>query len=230
MATINSSAIFPSIKFISTDSLGDVQEVVGTNAVASSLSFQTLTFTAVDAGVSGDDISIEILQGQAGAGVVGIEISVSESAITIKAENALGTYTEGDLQTAVDNNADASALVFVSVTNENDLLANGSLSATNLANGADATAPELDANADYILIKRTDIKGFEQSEEQDGRKLIWGIIDTASDLYETLTDSPENLTLVRGTKGVVNSGNNLRQTYTLQATYALAGLDLASEA
>ena len=229
MATINSSAIFPSIKFIETDSLGDIQEVVGTNASASSLSFQNLTFTAVDAGVDGDDITIEIQQGQAGAGVVGIEVSVSESAITIRSENALGTYTEGELKTAVDGNTDASALVSVSVTNANDLLTNGSITATNLANGADATAGELDASAEYILIKKTDLHDLESGENDDGRKLIWGIVHQASEAFASLTDAPENFTITRGNPVSVNSGANVRQTYTIQATYSLEGLDLQAE-
>lgn len=228
MATINSSAIFPSIKYLSTDADGDLDELVGDAGQASEATIDGIKYTAVTAGVAGDSITIELIEGQA---VTGVEVSASGNAVTIATELGASNYTLQDIADAFGV-ADASVtdLVGASITGVGTDAVSGTYNATNLASGQDATAPELDPNSDYIVIKRTDIKGFEQSEEQDGRKLIWGIIDTASDLYETLTDSPENLTLVRGNKGVVNSGNNLRQTYTLQATYALAGLDLASEA
>jgi hypothetical protein len=228
MATINSSAIFPSIKYLSTDADGDLDELVGDAGQASEATIDGIKYTAVTAGVAGDSITIELLEGQA---VTGVEVSASGNAVTIATELGASNYTLQDIADAFGL-ADASVtdLVGASITGVATDAISGTYTATNLASGQEPTAPELDPNSDYIVIKRTDIKGFEQSEEQDGRKLIWGILDKASDVYESLTDSPENLTLVRSSKGVVNSGNNLRQTYTLQATYALLSVDLASEA
>lgn len=228
MATINSSAIFPSIKYLSTDADGDLDELVGDAGLSSEATIDGIKYTAVTAGVAGDSITIELLEGQA---VTGVEVSASGNAVTIATELGASNYTLQDIADAFGL-ADASVtdLVGASITGVATDAISGTYTATNLASGQEPTAPELDPNSDYIVIKRTDIKGFEQSEEQDGRKLIWGILDKASDVYESLTDSPENLTLVRSSKGVVNSGNNLRQTYTLQATYALLSVDLASEA
>lgn len=228
MATINSSAIFPSIKYLSTDADGDLDELVGDAGQASEITIDGIKYTAVNAGVAGDSITIELSEGQA---VTGVEVSASGNAVTIATELGASNYTLQDIADAFGV-ADSSVtdLVGASITGVATDSISGTYSATNLANGQDPTAPELDPNSDYVVIKRTDIKGFEQSEEQDGRKLIWGILDTASDVYETLTDSPEKLTISRGSKSVVNNGTNLRQQYTIQATYALVGLDLASEA
>jgi hypothetical protein len=228
MATINSSAIFPSIKYLSTDADGDLDELVGDAGQASEATIDGIKYTAVTAGVAGDSITLELIEGQA---VTGVEVSASGNAVTIATEQGASNYTLQDVADAFGV-ADVSVtdLVGVSITGVATDAISGTYNATNLASGQEPTASELDPNSDYVVIKRTDIKGFEQSEETDGRKLIWGILDKASDVYESLTDSPENLTLVRGSKGVVNSGNNLRQTYTLQATYALLSVDLASEA
>lgn len=229
MATINSSAIFPSIKYLSTDADGDLDELVGSSAVASALTFQGLTFTAVTAGAGGNSLSVRVF-GSA-SGVTGVEVTANGNAVEIATELTLGSYTEGDIKTAFDGaGSDVTDIIELAVTNTATQMINGGLTTTLLTGGIDGTASELDPSSDYVVIKRSDIKGFEQSEETDGRKLIWGILDKASDVYESLTDSPENLTLVRSSKGVVNSGNNLRQTYTLQATYALLSVDLASEA
>lgn len=230
MATINSSAIFPSIKFISTDSLGDIQEVVGTSAVASSLTIDGLTFTADVAGVDGDNITIELIEGQASNGVVGVEFSASGNAITIATENGASTYTQGDVETAFGSApASVTDLVDLSVASSGTSLTS-TFSATNLANGADATSGDLEGNEDYILIKRTDLHDFNVGEENDGRKLLFGIVEKASDVYANLTDAPENLTLVRSAKSLINNGTLVRQTYTFTAQMVMGGLDLADEA
>ena len=232
MATINSSAIFPSIKFISTDSLGDVQEVVGTPASASSVTIDGLTFTADVAGVDGDLITIELIEGQASNGVVGVELSASGNAITIATENGASTYTRLDVVNGF-NNAPASVTDLVDLevpagTGATSLA--GTFSATNLAGGADATAGDLEASSEYILIKKSDLYDLGAGEDNDGRKLIYGFIHQASLAYDALTDSPDNLTLVRSNKSLVNNGSQIRQTYTITATLEPAQLDLASEA
>lgn len=230
MATINSSAIFPSIKFISTDALGDVQEVVGSSAVSSSATIDGLTFTAVDAGVDGDNITIELIEGQASNGVVGVEFSASGNAITIATENGASTYTQGDVETAFASApAGVTDLVGLSVASSGSSLV-GTFSATNLGGGADATEGDLEGNQEYILIKKSDLHDLTAGEEQDGRKLIWGIVNKASDVFESLTDAPENLTITRSTKSLVNNQSNLRQTYTIVATYEIGSVDLKGEA
>jgi hypothetical protein len=230
MATINSSAIFPSIKFISTDALGDVQEVVGSPAVSSFATIDGLTFTAVDAGVDGDNITIELIEGQASNGVVGVEFSVSGEAITIATENGAITYSQGDVENAFASApTGVSDLVGLSVASSGATLI-GTFSATNLANGQEESAGDLDASSDYILIKQSDLYDFETGEENDGRKLLFGIMERASEVYGNLTDPPENLTLVRSAKSLINNGTLVRQTYTLTAQMVMGGLDLAEEA
>ena len=230
MATINSSAIFPSIKFIATDALGDVQEVVGSSANSSTATIDGLTFTAVDAGVDGDNITIELIEGQASNGVVGVEFSASGNAITIATENGASTYTQGDVETAFASApVGVTDLVGLSVASSGSSLV-GTFSATNLAGGADATAGDLEGDEEYILIKKSDLHDLQAGEESDGRKLLWGILNKASDVYEELTDSPENLTLTRSNKSLVNSGANMRQTFTMVATYEIGSVDLKGEA
>ena len=231
MATINSSAIFPSIKFIATNGVGDIQELVGTIAVASSFTHEGLTFSAVEAGEAGDLITIEIKQGQAGAGVVGVEFSVSGTDVILAKENAFGTYVQSDITTGFAGAPSA-------VTDLINLSADGVTTLTNgiptgqqnLSGGEDATAGELEADSDYILLKRTDLHQLETSEQNDGRKLLWGITHKAEQIINALSDKPENLTITKSSASPVDSGSALRQVYTVAVKYAVENLDLKAEA
>lgn len=344
MATVNSTAIFPSIRFIETDSLGDLQEVVGSHATSASKTHDGLTFTAVNSGEAGNDISIaivedntatglgfsavgdaivltaesadlvpavsasitnegvtftadsagtggnaitlEVKQGQSGAGVTGIEFSATGNAILMSAELALENYTQGDVQTYFASAPSAvTDLVDISVADSGTSLTNaGTLSATNLSGGTDeisavtiasytqgqvqtafANAPtsvtdlvtlsiadggsnlvttltatnltggaeagsgSLDASSKYILIKQNELHDLADDETGDGRKLIWGILHQASNVFAGLSAQPTNFTIQKGSPIAIDGGSSLRQTYTVNATYALSGLDLKAE-
>jgi hypothetical protein len=343
MATVNSTAIFPSIKYIATDDLGDLQEVVGSYATNASKTHDGLTFTAVADGEAGNLVSIAIVEDESATGLSfdvtgeaitltaesapsvpevsatadslthdgvtytavnagansGITITISESqgadaisasgnAITIelddlvtnKTQGAISTlfasagtdvtdlitisvadsgtslattlssealtggtdlvpevpavtiasYTQGQVQTAFAGAGSAvTDLVSLSIVDGSTNLVS-TLTATNLTGGAEAQGGSLEANSKYILIKQSELHDLSDDETADGRKLIWGIIHKASEIFAGLSDPPANLTVTKGNPVAVNAGTALRQTYTVSATYALTGLDLQSEA
>ena len=107
---------------------------------------------------------------------MGVEFSVSGTAITIATENGASTYTRLDVVNGFASApAGVSDLVDLEVpagTGATNLA--GTFSATNLAGGADSTA-DLEASSEYILVKKSDLYDFEAGEDNDGRKLIYGI-------------------------------------------------------
>lgn len=348
MANIATNTLFPSAKFIATNANGDLQEAVGADATKASLTHSGLTFEAVNAGVAGNDIevqvvfyasvpsgnngstkqidyethvdgqhqlrvffnqqgtkssltqegvvysaknagvagdaiSIEIKQGQAGAGVTGIEFDATGNAIVVKTELALDNYTQGDVVTALASATQAiKDLIEITATSSGTSLTNaGTLSATNLAGGVDplqagsyttqdmvdafATAPQaikdeinvttangssvfgtymnkanlaggqdavagdLDSDSDYVLIKQSDIYDLEATETADARKMVWGIIHNASEIWGQQTTQPDSLQIVRSAVSSTDQGLALKQTYTITAKYSISGLDLKAE-
>lgn len=141
----------------------------------------------------------------------------------------IASYTQSQVQTAFSS-ADASlaSLVTLSITDSGASLASV-LSRTEFNGDASVTA-DLDANADYILIKRTDLHDLSNTEQNDGRKFLWGILHQSESILNALGSKPENFTLSKGNPTSVNSGSALRQTYTANATYGIANLDLKDEA
>jgi hypothetical protein len=85
MATVNTTTVYPSAKFISTDSLGDLQETVATPATKASLTHNGLIFQAVTAGSDGNLISLEIVGDN---NATGLAFSGVGNAITLTAETA----------------------------------------------------------------------------------------------------------------------------------------------
>lgn len=339
MATVNSNAIFPSVKFISTDGSGDLQEVVAEPAVSAKKIHDGVTYTAVASGADGNDVSIEIVednnasglvfsaiesavtltaesadavsasltqegvtysadtggvagnsitleikQGQSGAGVTGIEFSISGTDIVMSAELALENYTQGDVVTALNSAPQAvQDLINASAENSGTSLTNaGTLSATNLSGGVDAVtiasytqgdvqtafagadssvtdvisvstenassslvstlvaenlsggtdevASDLEADAKYVMIKQSDLHDLDDTEVGDGRKLVWGFVHKASEVFAGLSDPPENFTVTKGALQPINQNTAIRQSYTVQATYDISPLDLKAEA
>jgi hypothetical protein len=221
---ITTNQIFPSARYVTTDGLGDLQETTSVPAVASSLTFDGLTFTAVTAGDAGDLISVELLELQA---VTGVEVSVVGTDITISTENAASTYTQGDVETAYDLVTDATDLADISVAN-----AGGSLTSTqvqtNLSGGADEIAGTLSANKIYLCIDQDDLYNLETPEQADGRKLCWGMIKSASNAFNSF-GQPASLNISEGTIQALDN-DTLRQIFTVTAKYAIGGLDLEDEA
>lgn len=141
----------------------------------------------------------------------------------------IASYTQSQVETAFAG-ADASlqALCTLSIADGGANLS--SVKSRTEFNGADAVNADLDANADYILIKRTDLHDLSVTEQNDGRKFLWGILHQAESILNALSSKPENFTLAKGNPTSVNSGTALRQTYTANATYGIANLDLKDEA
>lgn len=93
---------------------------------------QDLTYTAVTAGTSGNDISIAYTSG----GTAGSEVvTVTGNAISVQIESGVSTATQ--VKDAVDNNVDAAALVVVTISGTGSN-AQTTVSATSLVGGADA--------------------------------------------------------------------------------------------
>jgi hypothetical protein len=338
MATVNTTTIYPSAKFISTDGLGDLQETVATPATKAQLSHNGLTFKAVNAGSDGNLISLEIVGDNNATGLAftatgnsitltaetadavpatedalthdgvtyrsaidgdsGIQVTIRESQVadaisyddvalelTIDLDDVVTNKTQGDVETlyasapasvtdhVVISVADALGALATTLTQEpliggtdevpavtianytqgqvstafgvapagvttlvtlevQDANANLSslLGATNLSGGNELVAGSLEADADYILIKTSDIYGLSADEANDGRKVVWGLVDTATKVFEGLSDAPDNFTMSQGTLTSVANGTALRRNYSIQAFFAVENLDLKSEA
>ena len=222
---ITTTQIFPSARYITTDALGDLQETAIVPAVASTLTFDGLTFTAATAGLAGDSITVELLESQP---VTGVEVSVVGTDITIATENAATTYTQGDVETAYNLVSDATNLASISVANAGTSLT-GTQVQTNLSGGADEIAGDLSGNTTYLCIAQSELYDLDDPEQADGRKLIWGIIHSAEAAFEANAPQPANLNITKTGLSSVNE-TTLRQTFTITAQYDVAGLDLKDEA
>jgi hypothetical protein len=349
MATINTTAIFPSAKFLETDALGDLQEVSGANATTANLTHDGLTFTSEATGVEGNLISVEIVGSNDATGLAfsldgskitltaetadlipatpdtpatadaltsdgvtytavnagansGLEVTINESQVadaisvtgsvlTIDLDDVIGNKTQGDISTLFASApqsvtdvfdiavADATGALSILLTNEaltggTDLIpgdaevpavtianytqgqvltafgsagaditglvdlavANSAtnlvslLSETNLSGGSDSSSGDLEPNETYLCIKQSELHDLTQDETSDGRKLVWGIVHKASQVFDGLAEQPANFTISRGVPTSIDGGSALRQTYTIRATYQIANLDLKSEA
>jgi hypothetical protein len=340
MATINTTGIFPSAKFISTNGSGDLQEVVSEVETFGSVTHDGLTFTANAGGLLASPPSIEIVED---ANATGIEFSSNGDAITMavqsiastpavpatfdevafdgitfKAEVAgdsgfsvlinegqladnmdfangvltidldslIGSKTQADIAnlyalagSAVKDNIEITFtnLAGVLATTGSTDLAGGtdevpevpavgissytqsqvqtafngasghiqglvSLSISDASanlvstlvqteiNGTDAIQGNLDVDSDYILIKRTDLHDLEASEQNDGRKFLWGVIHKAEAQINSLSDKPENFTLTKGNPVSADQGTALSQSYSVRVKYGIDALDLKAEA
>ena len=231
MADITLSSVYPSAKFISTDANGDLQEVVGVQEVASSADIDGLTFTAKTAGVAGNNLSIAIVD-SVGSG--GIAYTNSGDAHTISLELSASSYTLSALKTDIANNAPATftdvfEVTYTSTGTSSNTLTNGGQSATNLSGGIDAVNADLDASKDYLLISTDDIADYDGvSEQSDGRKVFYGLLETATSNISNLVDKPDNLTVNRGNI-VLLSDTQMRRVYSVSATLDILDTDLSSE-
>jgi flagellin len=125
--------------------LGTEAYTAGTAEVAnvqSSLAVGNLTFTAASslASTAGDAVSIEVVDND-GA----LTIGVSGNAITISGDldnsGGGGAPTDADIQTAIEGDGSASALVTISGDNTGSTIATGgAAAATNLSGGVDYAA------------------------------------------------------------------------------------------
>ena len=231
MADIGINSVFPSAKFLSTDSKGDIQEISSTDAVSASLDIDGLTFTAKTAGVYGNNISIEITD-NVGSG--GIAYSSSGNAFTISLEESADQYSLGGFKSDISANApqaftDAFDVTYTTSGTSANKLTAGGITATNLAGGEDAITPELTPDKTYLVISSDDIADYDgESENTDGRKMFYGLLDTATSNISNLTDKPESLIVNRGALMLL-SDSKLRRSYSITATLDILDSDLSAE-
>jgi len=340
MATINTTGIFPSAKFISTNGSGDLQEVVSEVETFGSVTHDGLTFTANAGGLlssppsieivqdatatgiefssNGDDItmnvqtiaevpavpatfdevdidgitykaevagdsgiSVNILESQsaddmsfnlgvltisldtlitdktqadianlyalAGAGVKdNVELTFSnltDALVTTGSTDLVGgtdevpavpatniaSYTQSQVQTAFNGaSGHITGLISLSISDGSANLVS-TLSQTDI-NGTNAVGGNLDIDSDYVLIKRTDLHDLEASEQNDGRKFLWGLIHKAEAQINALGEKPENFTISKGNPVSVDQGSALSQSYSVRVKYGIDALDLKAEA
>lgn len=102
MAQVNSSDVFPSIRTISTDSVGDLQEVTSVPAIQASKVVSTdITLSAVQFGASGNDISVAVVENFGGSAN---SIDVNGNAIEVRLKDTI-TAASGGTPSTIDYNS-----------------------------------------------------------------------------------------------------------------------------
>lgn len=141
----------------------------------------------------------------------------------------IASYTQTQVQTAFAGaGADVTGVVSLSIADGTANL-QSELSQVSF-NGAEAVTGNLDADSDYILLKRTDLHDLDASEQNDGRKFLWGVIHKAEAQINGLSDKPENFTLTKGNPVSADQGTALSQSYSVRVKYGIDALDLKAEA
>lgn len=135
--------------------------------------------------------------------------------------------TQGDVKTAFDNAAITDITLAVADAGAN--LAGG-LAESSLIGGLDAVSGQLEGSTKYMLIKEADLYDFDEATEAtDGRKVLWGILHNASEVWAGKTAQPDSLKIARSAISSTDGGTALKQTYTITTKYAIGGLDLKPE-
>lgn len=180
-------------------------------------------FTALDTDYT---ITKEVGANDAGAIITGV-FDLSGGA-----DASLQTAVTQDIVTLLNDNQFSSQLVVASggsATNLPEVV-------TDFVNLAGATATviaDLEGETDYILIKRDEIHDLASDEFSDARKVTWGILESYAQhaLGLSAESQPTNFILARGNPTLVldEAGTRIRQTYTINAFYAVDKFDLENE-
>ena len=95
MATVNTTAVFPSTRYITTDATGELGEVVSAAETKASIEHDGFKLTAVAGGVlaAGDLPSLEVVEDLAASGIA---FEVAGKAITIRAQSTAGSAATFD--------------------------------------------------------------------------------------------------------------------------------------
>ena len=131
-----------------------------------------------------------------------------------------------------DASAEIKALVNISTLSIQDspTMTSHTIGQTNLGGGEDEDVnQELDSDATYLMIKTSDINDLEDSEQGDGRKVIYGLIDKANDSFSALSDAPTNLKISNSNPIYNSSTNTIFKSYVIEAFLAFQGLDVKDE-
>jgi len=224
MPDIAASTIYPSLKFIATDASGNLEEVESIAASEARVSINGVLFKAKQAGVAGDNITIEITENTA-AGADAVTVTGND--ILIAFDGVASDSSTVDLKDLVVAEPAAHALISIAGASSSNPAFTSSK--TNLANGSEFSAGELDASSNYLLIKQADLYDLADDEQTDGRKVVWGLIDKAATAFAGMSAQPDNLKITKSVPTSTDSGTSLKQSYTITAKYALSGLDLKAE-
>jgi hypothetical protein len=122
---------------------------------------------------------------------------------------------------------DVTNLVTLSITGDAEDFLTGAGSV--ITEGAvDTIEPTLLPNTKYMLIAQNDIFDLEEVEESDGRKVFFGLLETASRNLESSTVKSNNLLINRGNL-ILLSETKLRRSYNITATLDILDSDLSDE-
>ena len=236
MANITPQQIFPSARFISTKANGDLNEVHALEATKAKLIIDDVLIEAVDAGVEGNDITFEIVDSGRTTGDVGVwTISGDDIVCDFRLHTNGDARTANDLTQSFVDHAAQAIKDLINVTTVGGTQGQPTLSGhvhaqENLAGGAEANSTQdLDGSSTYLLIKTTDISDLDSSEESDGRKVIYGLIDKAQSSFSALTDAPSNLKISTSTPTFNSSTNTVFKSYLVEANLGFQGLDVKDE-
>ncbi len=103
--------------------------------VFASLVKGNLTFTALEKGAAGNDISITFVD--AGAGAVEVEVTDTDIVVSMD-DTALTGSTATAIKAAIDANEDAAALISVAIASGQEATVQDDFTIDNLENGADS--------------------------------------------------------------------------------------------
>jgi|13_taG_2_1085334.scaffolds.fasta_scaffold29052_1 hypothetical protein len=101
MADIQVNQVFPSAKFIETDSKGDLQEVVGADATNSTASLQGIKIDSIATGIGSNGITFSITENNGSAD----SISINGSDVTLSLNESASLYFLGQTNPAVKASA-----------------------------------------------------------------------------------------------------------------------------
>jgi len=91
-----------------------------------------------------------------------------------------------------------------------------------------AVESELNPNSKYLLLDIADIYDLEESEILDGRKLFYGLLETATANIASSGATSDSLVINRGNLILVTD-NKLRRSYNITATLDILDSDLSDE-
>jgi hypothetical protein len=131
-----------------------------------------------------------------------------------------------------DASADIKALVNISTLSIQDspTMTSHTIAKTNLTGGSDQDSnQELDSESTYLMIKTSDINDLEDTEQGDGRKVIYGLIDKANDNFSALADAPSNLKISNSNQIYNSSTNTIFKSYLIETFLSFQGLDVKDE-
>ena len=128
-----------------------------------------LTFTAVDTGVDGDQISIEFLDtADAGEEVVTVTGTAPDRKISVAMEGGVSTTTQ--LKAALDASEDAAALISTAIATGQSAAAQAAFAEDNLENGADGL---LKGTFDGVIGVATTDADFAQAQAVMSKRSGW---------------------------------------------------------